>query len=110
MLAAAAGRAMIDENAEPLVQFEARLGDNLTAAIFLSDGEVMERIGRVSTLEPDVETLCGLATGAASLVVYDVQEDQLSGVAFVGKDALIFAVKSDDIGKLITQFDRSAGF
>lgn len=108
-LASAAGRVMVDETAEPLVQFEARLGDNLTGSIFLVKGKVTERIGNAKALDGDVEALCALASDGPSLVVYDTQEGQMRGAAFVGEDAMIFMVKADDIGKLIAQFDRSAG-
>lgn len=108
-IAAAAGRAMIDASAEPLVQLEARLGDNLTASIFLVNGEVTERIGNAKALDGDVEALCALATDGPSLVVFDVQDGELRGAAFVGEDVMIFAVKSDDVAKLVTQFNRSAG-
>ena len=108
-LAGAAGRVMIDESAEPLVQFEARLGDSLTGSIFLAKGEVTERIGNVKALDADVEALCALATDGPSLVVFDMQGGQFTGAAFVGDDAMIFAVQADDLGKLIAQFDRSAG-
>ena len=108
-LGTTAGRAMIDETAPPLVQFEARLGEDLKAVIFVEQGEVVERIGQAKLLDADVEALCTLKSAEPSIVVYEGQDGLLRGVAFVGVDTMIFAAQSDDIGKVIAQFDRSVG-